>query len=89
MNAEPDKEATKNLAAAIVEQRRLRALSNEELCREYLKIEDGDDELHVNEMMNRLWPEWAKRVSNERNGQHDHGHRKALQHQGHDALPVR
>lgn len=42
----------------IDEGNRLEGLSNEDLIREYLKLGSNDDELHVNEMMNRLWPEW-------------------------------
>lgn len=41
---------------------RLKRLSNEDLVREYLKLGERDDELHVNEMMNRLWPEWDEAV---------------------------
>jgi len=47
-----------NLKREVSEQTRVSKLSNEELCREYLKITDGNDEVHVNEMMNRLWPDW-------------------------------
>lgn len=54
-------EAIERLGLAIVEQRRLRGLSNEDLCREYLSIEDGEDDLHVEEMMTRLWPSWKER----------------------------
>lgn len=28
-------------------------------------IEDGDDELHVNAMMDRLWPDWHKQTGGE------------------------
>lgn len=43
----------------IEESRRLRKLSDEDLVREYLRLTgDQDDELHTNEMCNRLWPQW-------------------------------
>jgi hypothetical protein len=50
-----------NILTAIAEGERLRTLSNEELCREYLRVSSRgeDDELHTNEMMHRLWPQWA------------------------------
>lgn len=49
------------IAESCQEMTRLRSLSNEDLCREYLKLNsDQDDELHVNEMISRLWPEWAE-----------------------------
>lgn len=54
----PD-EVFKRLSAACAETGRLQKLSNEELVREYLKLtSDQDDELHVDEMCSRLFPDW-------------------------------
>ena len=54
-----------NVATDFFERRRISGLTNEQLVREYLKIEDGDDELHVNAMMDRLWPDWHKHTGGE------------------------
>lgn len=59
MIAVPD-HILKSILHEIDEGKRLKKLSNEDLIREYLKLGDQDDELHVNEMMNRLWPEWEQ-----------------------------
>lgn len=38
---------------------RLQSLSNEELVKEYLRLTgDQETELHINAMMERLFPEW-------------------------------
>jgi hypothetical protein len=49
------------LLAVMSEGRRLKDLSTEDLIREYRARPDDDDgELHVEEMMTRLWPAWAE-----------------------------
>lgn len=47
--------------SAVLETVRLRDLSNEQLCREFIKLDarGSDTELHTNEMLSRLWPEWS------------------------------
>ena len=61
MSTEPDPIAVQELSAALLEEDRLRSLSNEELVKEALKVTQlGDDELVVNEMFNRLWPGWSE-----------------------------
>lgn len=54
-------EPFENLRDAIIERNRLSKLSNEDLCREYLKLKGDDDkELHACEMIRRLWPQWSE-----------------------------
>lgn len=50
-----------NIYASVVESARLREVSNEQLCREFIKLDaqGADTETHTNEMMSRLWPEWS------------------------------
>jgi len=54
----PKDDRIKILQSTLREKRRLRSLSNEDLIREYLKLEEVDTEIHVEEMMTRLWPDW-------------------------------
>lgn len=58
MHVEVSDHVLRNILHDIDEGNRLRGLSNEDLVREYLKLGEQDDELHVTEMMNRVWPEW-------------------------------
>jgi len=42
-------------------QERIRKLSNEELVKEWLRINNNDPaHVLIEEMMNRLWPSWNK-----------------------------
>lgn len=58
------KAATKALARDLVEERRLRGLSNEQLVTEILDFKSYDDaDLHIEQMCSRLWPEWTNERS--------------------------
>ena len=52
-----------DLRSGLNEAKRVQALPNEDLVKEYLKLRDQniDEEIHIIEMMTRLWPDWAKR----------------------------
>ena len=52
-------EIAENLLIVLDAKERLRSLSNEELVKECL-LTDAADYLTVEEMMTRLWPDWAK-----------------------------
>lgn len=51
--------AAEGILSDLNEGTRLKALSNEELVREYFTGSRDNDDLIVEEMCNRLWPEWA------------------------------
>lgn len=62
MSAQMSQEAKEALLREIGEWHRLCGLSNEQLVRECLGYSSFDDaDLHVEEMMSRLWPEWPDR----------------------------
>lgn len=49
----------KSILTEMDEVERLQSLSNEELVTEYLRLTgDQETELHINAMMERLFPEW-------------------------------
>lgn len=49
--------------ADIHEKQRLKTLSHEDLVREHGELQtDDDDELYVEEMWTRLWPEWEENL---------------------------
>ena len=56
----PSNELQTVMSAVLKEKRRLRTLSNEDLVREYLKLEAVDAEILVEEMCSRLWVDWHK-----------------------------
>lgn len=53
-----DPETVKTLARWQAEADRLKTLSNEDLVKEHMNMEEEDRELVENEMYNRLWPDW-------------------------------
>ena len=60
MMSTPSEELQTVMSAVLKEKRRLRTLTNEDLVKEYLKLEEVDAEIHVEEIISRLWPDWHK-----------------------------